>query len=71
MTEQNSDVRRIENVLNFLREARQVMTSLFLVEHEFRSTRNQQIENGENRATDQNLCTSLQVADGNAEALRS
>ena len=33
-------------------------------------TRNQQVENRENRATDQNLCTSLQVADGNAEALR-
>ena len=25
----------------------------------------------ENRATDQSLCTKLQVADGNAEALRS
>ena len=34
-------------------------------------TINQQVENGEIRATDQNLCTSLQVADGNAEALRS
>ena len=44
---------------------------------DFNSLLNKCVESGEisklkteNRATDQNLCTSLQVADGNAEALR-
>ena len=43
----------------------------FLVEHVCGVTRNQQVDNRESRAADQNLCTSLQVADGNAEALCS
>ena len=36
-----------------------------------RSARSQQIENRENRATDQSLCTELQAANGNAKTLRS
>ena len=42
----------------------------FFVEHAC-SKRTQQIENRENSATDQSLCTRLQIADGNAKTLRS